>query len=49
MHVGEVLPVVVLHGEIRFAFLDRPRGREAAFVVLTGTPLVLSRGPEGQA
>jgi hypothetical protein len=29
MHVGEPLPVVVLHDEIRFAFLDGPRRREA--------------------
>jgi len=30
MYVGELLPVVVLHDEIRFAFLDRPGRREAA-------------------
>ena len=30
MDVGKVLPVVVLHDEIRFTFLDGPRGREAA-------------------
>ena len=28
--LGELLPVVVVHDEIRFAFLDRPGRREAA-------------------
>ena len=30
MYVGELLPVVVLHDEIGFAFLNRPGRREAA-------------------
>jgi hypothetical protein len=29
MYVGELLPVVVLHDEIRFAFFDGPGRREA--------------------
>jgi hypothetical protein len=32
MYVGVLLPVVVLHDEIGFAFLDRPGRREAASV-----------------
>ena len=34
MYVGELLPVVVLHDEIRFAFLHRPGRWEAASVRL---------------
>jgi hypothetical protein len=30
MHVGELLPVVVLHDEIRFTFPNGPGRREAA-------------------
>jgi hypothetical protein len=30
MYVGELLPAVVLHDEIRFAFFDKPGWREAA-------------------
>ena len=34
MYVGELLPVVVLHDEIRFAFLHRPERRETVKIQL---------------
>jgi hypothetical protein len=30
MYVGELLPAIVFHDEIRLAFLDSPRRRETA-------------------
>jgi len=48
MYIGELLPVVVLHDEIRFAFFNGPGRREAAGVAQSAAVIVSPKikGPE---